>query len=312
MLATSSAFRAYVDRAREGRTALWRTLFGGAVIVGIWLAFSMAAAFPMFIAGGAADGSFFKKPLGLALALASFAGIWCGVWVAVRLLQRRSFASVLGASGRIARRDFVCGLIATLAICTLAELATYAVDPSLSRSAIGFGEWLLWLIPAALLVLVQSSAEEVAFRGYFMQSLAARFRSPWVWALLPGLVFTLLHITPDALPWMHASLLATIAAFAFAATLLVVATGNLGAAIGAHWGLNVFGLLGVSHTGWLSGLALFEGRPMEGAGWSIAEAAWLTLIGVGQVVLILVLLLNRRSPLRVGDTAGDPGASAGG
>ena len=226
-------------------------------------------------------------------------------------MQRRSIASVLGASGRIARRDFVRGALATLLSCVPTELATFAVDPSLSRSAIGLGEWLLWLVPSALLVFVQTSAEEVSFRGYFMQSLAARFRSPWVWALPPGLVFTLLHLTPQALPWMHASLLISIAAFAATATILVVATGNLGAAMGAHLGLNVFGLLGVSHAGWLSGIALFEGHPAEEPGWSLTQAALLTLIGVGQMTLVLALLLHRSSPFRVGH-GGEPEVAARG
>ena len=301
MFTARPAFRAYVERAREGKTALWRTLVGLLVIAVIWLAFSIAAAFPLFMPGSTKEESFFNTPLGLALTLASFAGIWCGVWLAVRFVQRRSLASVLGASGHIAWRDFVRGAVATLLSCIPTELATFAVDPSLSRSAIGLGEWLLWLVPSALLVFVQTSAEEVSFRGFFMQSLAARFRSPWVWALLPSLVFTLLHVTPQALPWMHASLLVSIAAFAAAATILVAATGNLGAAMGAHLALNLFGLLGVSHSGWLSGIALFEGYPAEGPGWSLTQAASLTLIGVGQMILVLVLLLHRKSPLRVGD-----------
>ncbi len=133
-----------------------------------------------------------------------------------------------------------------------------------------------------------------------MQSLAARVRSPWVWAALPGLLFTLLNLTPQALPWMHAALLISIASFAATATILVVATGNLGAAMGAHLGLNLFGLIGVSHSGWLSGLALLEGHPAEGPGWSLAQGVSLTLIGIGQMLLVLVLLLHRRSPLRLG------------
>ena len=175
MFTASRAFRAYVERAREGNTALWRTIAGVVVIALVWLAFSVAAAFPLFMPGGTADKSFFNTPAGLALTLGSFAGIWLGVWIAVRLVQRRSLASVLGASGRIARPDFVRALVATLATCLLTELATFAVDPTLSRSAVGLGEWLLWLIPAVLLVFVQTSAEEVSFRGYLCNRLRRAF-----------------------------------------------------------------------------------------------------------------------------------------
>ena len=48
------------------------------------------------------------------------------------------------------------------------------------------GEWLMGLAPALVLILWQVSAEEVAFRGYLLQQLRARVRSPLVWAVLPA------------------------------------------------------------------------------------------------------------------------------
>ena len=43
---------------------------------------------------------------------------------------------------------------------------------------------------------VQISAEELAFRGYLMQGLAARFRARAVWWGLPALLFGLMHWNP--------------------------------------------------------------------------------------------------------------------
>jgi hypothetical protein len=98
---------------------------------------------------------------------------------------------------------------------------------------------------------------------------------------------------------MSAVLLLTIGAFAAVATILVYATGNLGAAIGVHLGLNVFGILIVSHSSWLDGAALFVGRPLEDPGWTAAEAAGLVLIGLATLALMLWLLLAGRSPLKL-------------
>jgi uncharacterized protein len=306
MLTDSSAFSRYVDQARTGNTALWRTLVGGLLIGIIWLVFSVAAAIPVLTGllegpegAGHLVGDFVTSPPETALILTSFVGLWCGVWLAVRLLQRRPIASVFGASKRISQPDFLRGFVATLIVCLPAELVSVLIDPSLERSAIGVSEWLLWLIPLTLLVVLQISAEEVAFRGYFVQSLAARFPSQLVWALLPGAVFTLLHFDGEALPWMNAHLLITTAAFTLAATSLVVATGNLGAAMGVHLALNFYGLLVVSNIGWLSGTSLFERRVIQAPDWTVGEAAWLTVIAIAAMALVLVLLLDARSPLRV-------------
>ncbi|WP_245482785.1 CPBP family intramembrane glutamic endopeptidase [Mesorhizobium sp. M7A.F.Ca.ET.027.03.2.1] len=85
------------------------------------------------------------------------------------------------------------------------------------------------------------------FRGYLLRGLANRFTSPVIWALLPALLFTSLHWSASSSPAINACVLASIAAFALLLTLVVYATGNLGAAFGAHLGNNLTGFLLISH-----------------------------------------------------------------
>ena len=303
----SPAFRTYVERAREGRTAPWRIVAGAFLTAAAAIAFPIALALPQILGSQDAD-SIGRTPLSLALALFSFVGIWVGVWLSVRLLHRRPLSSVLGPDGRIAGGDLVRGFVATLAASALGEVVTYLVDPTIARAPIELAEWLVWLVPLTLALFIQVTAEEIAFRGYLLQSLAARFRSPMVWALIPGLAFTLLHFDPAALPWMNACILINIAGFAAMATLLLLATGNLGAAMGAHLGLNFWGLFVVSHAGWLDGMALLQGRSLQAPGWSLADSLWLTMIGGASLMLALVLLVTPGSPLRVGGPGVSPAA----
>ena len=100
---------------------------------------------------------------------------------------------------------------------------------------------------------------------------------------------------------MTAAMLASIAAFAATATVLVVRTGNLAAGIGAHLGLNTFGILVVSHMSWLSGVALLNGQPVDVGEWSGLDAFLVGVFGVAPFVLVALLLLHPRSPLRVGE-----------
>jgi len=80
-----------------------------------------------------------------------------------------------------------------------------------------------------------------------------------------------------------------------------VKTGNLGAGIGAHLGLNMFGILVVSHVSWLSGVALFQGKPMDVGEWSAFDAILVAVLGAAPFALMALLLLHPRSPLRVGE-----------
>jgi membrane protease YdiL (CAAX protease family) len=53
-------------------------------------------------------------------------------------------------------------------------------------------------LPLALVgVLIQTGAEEVLFRGYMQQQLAARFSSPILWMVLPSAIFAALHYQPE-------------------------------------------------------------------------------------------------------------------
>jgi membrane protease YdiL (CAAX protease family) len=312
-----SAFSRYVDRAREGRTGIGYLIAGIVIIVLAWAATTTAALVigtfasglvARFGPGGAGDGrqlpwtlmqDFLASPAGIVAVLASFIGMSFGVFLAVRLVQGRRFGGVLGASGRLAWAHFGKGLAASLLTAALAEIATYFVDPSLRRTGLPVLAWLGWCVPLTLLLFVQISAEELMFRGYLPQTLAARFRSPLVWAGLPVVLFTLLHWNGETGAAMQGATLLSIGAFALLAIVLVVKTGNLGAGMGAHLGLNMFGILFVSHMSWLSGAALFASRPLDAGRWSTLDALLIGLFGIASFGLTLLLLIHPRSPLSV-------------
>jgi uncharacterized protein len=313
MLEPSHAFARYIDNARRGPMALWRVFIGALLVAAIWLAWTLAA----FLTGAALSGQLaivagareadrwstvdrlLNTPPGMAMVFCSFAGIWAGVWLALRLLHGRPLSSILGADRRISWGNLLRGFITAFAIAALSEAAFYIVDPTIVRSRIGIGEWLSWLPLLASLLLVQTSAEELAFRGYLTQSLAALFRTPLIWAGLPTVFFALLHWDGAASPAMNAAALASIAAFAIAATILLHRTGDLGAAIGVHWGMNLFAILIVSRTSWLSGAAILKGRAVNEGTWTAFDATWLALTSFATFGAILWLLLASHSPLRV-------------
>jgi membrane protease YdiL (CAAX protease family) len=306
VLATDSlAFEKY-RRSPNERTTLPRMIAGVAIILVFWVLSTLAVILAGMVVYARSNGGvapdmtgFLATPVGAVTALGSFAGIWVGAWIAMRLLHREPLAALFGNSRRIAWDSFAKGFMAVFLTSLLSEVLLYALEPQMERGAIGISSWLVALVPVALLTLLQTSSEELLFRAYLPRGLAKRFASPVVWAVLPLLVFTLLHWSASAAPLMNAVGLVTIGVFAVLLMVLVYATGNLGASMGAHLANNLFGFLLVSHQQAYNTFALFTARPLEGAGWSQPEALLVTGIGIVCILLTGLLLLHPRSPLKV-------------
>jgi membrane protease YdiL (CAAX protease family) len=250
---------------------------------------------------------FLASPVGILSALTSFAGIWIGLWVAMRFLHGESLSALFGVTRRVAGGDFLKGLVAVLITSLFSEVLLYWLQPEIARGPIAFSSWLLFLIPIVLLAFLQTSSEEMLFRGYLLRALAYRFKSPLIWAALPGLLFTSLHWNTASTFGINASVFVSIGTFALLLTLLVYVTGNLGAGFGAHLGNNLTGFLLISHQEAYNGFALLNAKPLEGPGWTSWDAVVIAAIGIVSTLLTMLLLLHRRSPLNVATNRQSPG-----
>jgi membrane protease YdiL (CAAX protease family) len=304
----SQAFERY-RRSPNERTTLLRLLFGTAIVVAFWMAttalvlFAGTYAYIVWRLPGPSTGrymqDFLASPVGILTALTSFAGIWIGLWVAMRFVHGEPLSVLIGASRRISRGGFLKGLIAVLITSLFSEVLLYWLQPEIARGSIAFSSWLLFLVPIALLAFLQTSSEEALFRGYLLRGLASRFESPLVWAALPALLFTSLHWSSASTLPINACVLVSIATFALLLTLLVYVTGNLGASFGAHLGNNLTGFLLISHQEGYNSFALFTAKPLEGPGWTNWDAVLIAAIGIASTLLTMLLLLHPRSPLKV-------------
>jgi membrane protease YdiL (CAAX protease family) len=226
----TARFEAFVAPARAA-PALWRLGAGAGLAGALWMAVAIGIGSVWPWAGPRAV---------LVLYLASFVGLAAGLALAVRLLHRRAPRTLIGPAG-FSGRGFALGM-AVIAVVALFSLGpAFAIAPVIRQW--GFGAWAAWLPVALPALLVQTGAEELAFRGYLMQGLAARFRSPAAWFLLPAALFGALHYSPaefgrDA--WL-AALSAGVVGLVLAD--VTVRTGNLSVAIGLHFANNVVAML---------------------------------------------------------------------
>lgn len=258
----SPAFAAYVAPARSTRQ-LWRVTLGFGLILVTYFAVMAAMGGVVWLLSGIdvledrlrdlAEGA---DPVTMLLLLSTFAGGWLGVWLAVRLLHRRGWRSLFGHPPRMLA-DFVLGTVILLVVggglALLALPWLPALEPALPRDV-----WLAFLPLAVLALLVQTGAEELVFRAYLQQQLAARFASPLAWMVLPSVLFGLAHYAPAETGENVWLVVAATGLFGLIAADLTARTGNLGLAWGLHFANNVLAILVVSAMPGMDGLALFR------------------------------------------------------
>ena len=197
-----------------------------------------------------------ETPAAMLVLLLTFVFLTLGAGLAARVLQGRSFLSLIGALGPLLRqfRAVSLALLSTYGIILI--LPPYDFGAPLVPN-LGFWPW-LGLLPLSLVaVLVQVSAEEVVFRGYLQQALAARFKSPVIWLMAPAALFGLAHYMP-AEAGDNAWLLCLWAmGFGLLTADLTARSGTLGPAIAVHFINNIVALLIFASPSSLSGLALY-------------------------------------------------------
>ncbi|UWQ32571.1 CPBP family intramembrane metalloprotease [Leisingera sp. M527] len=255
------SYRAHEALVRFARLqpALWRLLLGLVLVAAV--SFAMTAALQVMVAGlfpgawlqGLGDGS---TPGAMLVLLGSFAFLSLGVAMAARLFHQRSFATVTGhlvplvwQFGKVSL--YLLGLSVLIML-----LPPYSMGPAMTPN-LPVWTWLGILPLSIAAVLVQTSAEEILFRGYIQQALAARFRSPAVWLLGPSALFALGHYLPAEAG--ENALLITVWAGLFGVLMadLTARAGTLGPAMAVHFFNNVTALLLFASPTSLNGLALY-------------------------------------------------------
>lgn len=190
-------------------------------------------------------------PVGVVLQLGLIAASLPVLALVMRLLHKSRLAVLFG---RWRPRWFVIATLVLLAI----QGVLYLSDPhDLVFSALPLGQWLLWLAPALLIILLQCAAEELVFRGYLQSMLLARMRIVWLALLIPSVIFALGHYNPVSFgpnAWLAVGVTGL---WALMMAHITWQSGSLLPAIGLHFANNVIAILILTTDGPMSGLALY-------------------------------------------------------
>lgn len=242
--------------------ALWRVVVGFLAASAVYLLLNNLFFTLVFNLLASQGGRFYddlltgRTPFAMFVLLGSFGLMTVGVVLVARVLHKRSFSSLIGPLS-LAVPQF--GMVVRMLV--IVGAITYVLPPwgfgEDNVSNMPFGKWVLLLPLSLVAVFIQVSAEEIVFRGYVQQQLAARFKSPLVWMVLPSVLFALGHYLPEDAGENAVTIALWSAIFGILMADLTARAGSLGPAIAVHFCNNVTAILITSLPDNLSGLALY-------------------------------------------------------
>lgn len=248
----------YLEVARTGKNEWWRYLISFPAIIVTWLVVgSVPVVFLLTYvqmdgnpATDMTETGFTGVPLliNFLVTMASFIPFILATLLAVRFIHNRPVRTLITAEPRIRWGRIFVGAGVWFAISTLIATVEALLYPGRYVFTFQPAELLIFAIFALILIPIQTSAEEVFFRGYLLQWIGLRLKNKWVLSFLNGILFFLPHA---ANPEMAVdSILVGLGyfVFGFIFTLATVQDNGMELALGAHAANNLFAVLFANYT----------------------------------------------------------------
>jgi erythromycin esterase-like protein/membrane protease YdiL (CAAX protease family) len=132
------------------------------------------------------------------ITLAGIAGIFLsirgGLWIAINKLHRRPFSSLIHTKKTFSWKLWICGF---LAWCPFVILTSFLFEYQSYKTFISYNwsstQILLLFFTGLISIGIQSTTEEIVFRGYILQGISLKIKRTITIALINALLFSVLH-----------------------------------------------------------------------------------------------------------------------
>jgi hypothetical protein len=244
----------YLDAARKGKNDWWRYLSAIFLILVMWWLVGSLPTFGLLLDNDpattvtAAGPAGVSTTLGFVILMLASVFFLAGIWMAVRGIHGRPLRSLVTPQGGLAWKRLFQGFLVWGAIAILTSLVEALLYPGRYQLTLNLPEFIPFVFIALLLVPIQTSTEELFFRGYLLQGFGLRTRNPWLLSLLSGLFFGLPHLfNPEASAnyWLMGLYYVAIGAVLAYVTLR---DGRMELALGMHAANNLFSTLLANYT----------------------------------------------------------------
>lgn len=236
----------YLEITRTGKNDWWRYLISFPGILGMWLIVGSILSLPFllylqFDNNPATD----FNPTGfvgisdttaLVIVMVGFLPFILATPLAVRFIHARPARTLITAAPRIRWGRILTGAAVWFVLAAIISIVESALYPDRYVLTLQPRALLVYAVFALLLIPIQTTAEELFFRGYLLQWMGLILKNKWLLALINGTLFLLPHLVNPEMSASSNALLMALGYFAFGffAALITVQDNGMELALGLH------------------------------------------------------------------------------
>lgn len=137
---------------------------------------------------------FFEPNLNLFLLLISFVFALVGIYFVVRLLHKQTLLSIVTARKKMDWKRVFFSFVIWSLFTIVSTVVTFYLNPTDFKINFQLIPFLILVLIATFLIPIQTSVEELVFRGYLMQGFGNLSRNKWFPLLMTSSIFGLMHL----------------------------------------------------------------------------------------------------------------------
>jgi hypothetical protein len=243
----------YIDAALLGKHSAWRYLVGFVFILFMWVvvgSIATAVLLSMFalllgvdltnLGQALVDPNILGAIPSFLILNVSFIFFFAGTWLAVVLIHRRPLRTLITGRPEVSWRRMGVGFVAWLVLGALGSLVEYLIWPETFSIQFEPLPFLVFAILALILTPMQTTSEELFFRGYLPQAGSLISRNAVFLSLLSGVVFSLPHFANPEVAVNGTLVMLNYFILGVFLTWISLKDGTIELAIGMHAANNLF------------------------------------------------------------------------
>lgn len=254
--------QSYLNQATQGNSSPWRYVAGTFSIIFIWFIIGSFITTILLVFLGFSQGLGLDEIIQAVLDpeilgytqyfLVINVGFWflfIGTWITVRLIHGRPLKSVVTGKRSISWRRIGVGFFLWLALILLGTVIEFLISREDFTLTFDAKVFIPFAVLAIILAPIQTTAEELFFRGYLVQTGSLISRN-WVFlSVWSGILFALPHILNTEVSVNFAVVMLTFFVLGAFLTWISLKDGTIELAIGVHASQNLAAFLLVTFPG---------------------------------------------------------------
>jgi len=251
MIGSRSKGALYLDGARLGQPQGWRYGVGIYLNFTLWLALGLVLfqlALLLGIAELEGDQIVIRDPINSYILSNLMFVVWgLGLWGVMSGIHRRHWRTLISPTAQIDWGRIGQGFGVWLALIGGPTVLAYGLDPQILTATVDWGRWLPFAGLALIMTPVQTTVEELFFRGYVIQGLSLISRRSGFLCGISALIFALPHLNNPEMIYGFWPLGLYYLAFGWIHAWVTLQDGRLELAMGLHAANNLFAALLITY-----------------------------------------------------------------